>query len=133
MIAATELQSKCESTAEEGDHHGSEHSQGQRAREIELAGPALTLGKKNDVHASLTNRIMSPAGRRPSGRDDERRLRAALLCLYLPAMLATPLSWLLALDRWLCVPAFRRVCSSSFRQYAEEDEPKQARETPNEE
>src|SRR4029077_11700936 len=25
-------------------------------------------------------------------------------------MLATPLSWLLALDRWLCVPAFRRVC-----------------------
>src|SRR5258708_33707269 len=25
-------------------------------------------------------------------------------------MLATPLSWLLALDRWLCVPAFQRVC-----------------------
>src|SRR5215472_9882796 len=25
-------------------------------------------------------------------------------------LLATPLSWLLALDRWLCVPAFRRVC-----------------------
>ena len=28
-------------------------------------------------------------------------------------MLATPLSWLLALDRWLCVPAFQRVCSKS--------------------
>src|SRR5262249_54973277 len=27
--------------------------------------------------------------------------------------LATPLSWLLALDRWLCVPAFRRVCPIS--------------------
>jgi len=25
-------------------------------------------------------------------------------------MPATPLSWLLALDRWLCVPAFQRVC-----------------------
>jgi hypothetical protein len=48
-------------------------------------------------------------------------------------MLATPLSWLLALDRWLCVPAFRRVCSISLRQYAEEDEPKQARQSANEE
>ena len=28
-------------------------------------------------------------------------------------MLATPPSWLLALDRWLCVPAFQRVCSGS--------------------
>src|SRR6185437_1064534 len=26
------------------------------------------------------------------------------------ALPATPLSWLSALDRWLCVPAFRRVC-----------------------
>jgi len=30
------------------------------------------------------------------------------------ALLATPLSWLLALDRWLCVPAFRRVCLRSL-------------------
>ena len=29
-------------------------------------------------------------------------------------MLATPPSWLLALDRWLCVPAFQRVCRYSF-------------------
>jgi len=29
-------------------------------------------------------------------------------------MLATPLSWLLALDRWLCVPAFQRVCRYSL-------------------
>src|ERR1700732_2970703 len=47
-------------------------------------------------------------------------------------MLATPLSWLLALDRWLCVPAFRRVCPSSSKQYAEEGAPKQARQAPNE-
>src|SRR6267143_307760 len=31
-------------------------------------------------------------------------------------MLATPLSWLLALDRWLCVPAFQRVCPKKCSQ-----------------
>jgi len=41
--------------------------------------------------------------RGPSGRQD-------ILFERTCALPATPLSWLSALDRWLCVPAFRRVC-----------------------
>jgi hypothetical protein len=63
---------------------------------------------------------------------DERRGGLALYSAYV-CLLVTPLSWLLALDRWLCVPAFRRVCSISLRQYAEEDDTKQARQHPSEE
>jgi hypothetical protein len=63
---------------------------------------------------------------------DKRRAGLALYFAYF-CLLATPLSWLLALDRWLCVAAFRRVCSISLRQYAEENDTKQARQRPNEE
>jgi len=77
---------------------------------------------------------MSPGRRRPSGRVGAHPTDVALFCLYLPANAGDPA---------VMAPRFRPVVlrprlsagllEQLLNKYAQEDESKQARETPNEE
>ena len=58
-------------------------------------------------------------GERGCGRDHPNMQHPPRgTCVECPALhLATPLSWERPEDRWLCVPAFRRVCPVSVRMH----------------
>jgi hypothetical protein len=77
--------------------------------EIDVSRTTLSATEENDIHAEHSRKLESIAIDRLSVTGpDPRRLTATDEMLNNNLfILATPLSWLSAVDRWLCVLTFR--------------------------
>src|SRR6185437_14715021 len=74
---------------------------GRHRNAVSIGGNRAAIGGKRSVaHRSVAKARIEPC---PG-------VKRPVLVEKTCTLLATPLSWLLALDRWFCAPAFRRVC-----------------------